>query len=419
MPANGDRKMSLLDRMARKAVLRLLGSIADGQICLVEAGRTERFGDAAGPGDLQVTVTVHTPRAYRSVLLGGSIGAAEAYVEGLWSCSDLTALLRVFARNYGVLISLDRGWARLAQLLHAARHRLRANTRRGSRQNIAAHYDLSNDFFSLFLDETLTYSCAVFEEEGMSLADASRAKLDRVCRKLALTGEDHLLEIGSGWGSLALHAAEHFGCRVTTTTISREQYELATRRVWEAGLDDRISVLQQDYRDLEGTYSKIASIEMIEAVGWQNLRRFFRKCSQLLTPNGAMVLQAITMIDQDFERYKNSVDFINRYIFPGGCIPSVTAMLNAVTQATDMRMLHLEDITSHYAETLRRWRSGFLGNLEHIREMGFDERFVRMWGYYLAFCEGGFEERVIGDVQIVLAKPGWRGAAPLGRLSEV
>jgi cyclopropane-fatty-acyl-phospholipid synthase len=314
------------------------------------------------------------------------------------------------------MFGMEMRWARLGYPLNKLIHLLRANTLRGSKRNITAHYDLNNDFFAQFLDETMMYSCAIFERENASLKEASVAKLDRMCRKLALTPEDHVLEIGTGWGSFAIHAAQQYGCRVTTTTISQEQHELAQSRVHAAGVGERVTVLLKDYRKLEGHYQKIASIEMIEAVGWEYLDGFFRKCSELLTSDGTMALQAITMADQEHERSKRSVDFIKRYIFPGGCVLSVTAMVDALTRATDMRLVHLEDITPHYAKTLRMWRERFYANLDKVRGLGFDERFVRMWEFYLAYCEGGFMERLIGDVQMVLAKPAWRQTPILGSL---
>jgi cyclopropane-fatty-acyl-phospholipid synthase len=410
------RPMTVLDRWAREVALRLLEHLQDGGFTLVDDSGTRQFGTPNAGDEHRATVTVRDPRCYWKLLFGGEIGAAEAYMNGYWTCSDLVALIRMFARNSLMMKEMARGWAWLTYPLNTFLHSLRANTLRGSRRNIAAHYDLSNDFFAQFLDETMTYSCAIFEREDASLEEASVAKLDRVCRKLALTPEDHVLEIGTGWGSFAIHAAKHYGCQVTTTTISRQQYELAQARAEAAGVGEQVEFLLKDYRELEGQYAKIASIEMIEAVGWEYLDGFFRKCSELLMPDGTMAIQAITSADQDHEQFKRGADFIKRYIFPGGCVLSVTAIVDALTRATDMRLVHLEDITPHYAKTLRMWRERFYANLDQIRRMGFDERFVRMWEFYLAYCEGGFMERVIGDVQMVLAKPAWRRPSILGLL---
>jgi cyclopropane-fatty-acyl-phospholipid synthase len=314
----------------------------------------------------------------------------------------------VLVRNVEVMDGMERGGATLMQLVNRLLHRLRSNNRRGARLNIAAHYDLGNDFFSHFLDETMMYSGAVFERDDMSLRQASEAKLERICRKLDLKPGDRVLEIGTGWGGFAIHAASRYRCHVTTTTISRRQYEFAQARVREAGLEDRITVLLQDYRDLSGKYDKLVSIEMIEAVGQSFLETYFRRCSELLVPDGMFALQAITIADQRYEQALDAVDFIQRYIFPGGSLPSVSVIARKVAAATDMRIFHLEDIGPHYARTLRAWRSRFLAAAATIQGMGFSQEFMRMWNYYFCYCEGGFEERSIGAVQILFTKPGSR-----------
>jgi cyclopropane-fatty-acyl-phospholipid synthase len=283
---------------------------------------------------------------------------------------------------------------------------MRRNTLAGSRRNIAAHYDLGNDFFSVFLDETLAYSCAIFPGSESSLHEASVAKFDRICQKLELNPADHVLEIGSGWGGFALHAAKKYGCHITATTISKKQYEFTGKRVEEAGLGTRIRVLMQDYRQLQGAYDKIVSVEMIEAVGYRYFDAYFSKCSGLLKPAGMMLLQAIVFPDQQYNRYRKSVDFIQEYIFPGGCLPSIGAICRSIGNSTDLRISHLEDITPHYARTLAHWRQRLLERAEQVRELGFSEEFIRTWEYYFCYCEGGFSERAIGDVQILLAKPG-------------
>jgi cyclopropane-fatty-acyl-phospholipid synthase len=300
---------------------------------------------------------------------------------------------------------MESGWAGFAGSVYRLAHFLRRNTRTGGRKNIAAHYDLGDDFFSLFLDETMTYSCGIFEHAGSTLKEASVGKYDRICRKLALRPDDHVLEIGTGWGGFAVHAAAGYGCRVTTTTISRRQYEYAANRIREEGLEDRVEPLLSDYRDLSGSFDKLVSIEMIEAVGHQYLETFFRHCSERLTSDGMMLLQAITIPDDRYDLHTRSVDFIKRYIFPGSSIPSVSAISRATESATDMRMLHLEDITPHYARTLQEWRARFLARRDEVRALGYPESFLRMWEYYLCYCEGSFEERYNGDVQIVFTKP--------------
>ncbi|MCA8941247.1 MAG: class I SAM-dependent methyltransferase, partial [Planctomycetes bacterium] len=299
-------------------------------------------------------------------------------------------------------------------------HRLRRNTKSGSKANIAAHYDLGNDFFERFLDPTMTYSSACFAHPGMTLEQASIEKLDRLCRKLDLKPDDHLLEIGTGWGSMAIHAARHYGCRVTTTTISRQQFELARERVRRAGLEDRIEVLERDYRDLEGEYDKLVSVEMIEAVGHEFLGDYMHACSARLKPDGVMAIQVITIQDQLYARAVREVDFIKRYIFPGSFIPSITAIGDAMAARTDLRMFHLEDMAPHYAETLRRWRGNLHANREEILALGsYDEAFLRLWDYYLCYCAGGFEERQLGVAQIVFTKPLCRMDPILPRLDGV
>ncbi|MFO0959347.1 MAG: cyclopropane-fatty-acyl-phospholipid synthase family protein [Isosphaeraceae bacterium] len=335
----------------------------------------------------------------------GTLGAAEAYLDGWWNCEDLVELFRLLAADGDMLGSVDGTVGRLSRRMGAWAHAMRRNTPRGSRRNIAAHYDLGEDFYALFLDESMTYSAGVFLQKASTLAEASREKYDRICRKLRLNAEHHLLEIGTGWGGFALHAARNYGCRVTTTTISARQYEHAHRRVREEGLDGRIEVLFKDYRELAGSYDHIVSVEMVEAVGHQYLDRYFGQCSGLLRPDGSMLLQAITIPDHRFYSYVQSMEFIQKYIFPGGCLPSIGAIAEAVGRATDLRFFHLEDFGCHYAETLSRWRQGFCRRIDEVRAMGFDERFVRMWHYYLCYCEAGFRENQIGVAQILLAKP--------------
>jgi cyclopropane-fatty-acyl-phospholipid synthase len=405
--------LSPLQRLARHAVLSQLRGLQHGSLVIETDAEQLHFGD----GKPEYSLRVHTQAFWPQVAFGGSVGAGEAFMAGDWSTDDLTGLLRLLLRNRDVLDGMERGLARLSAPLRGLWGVMRRNTRAGSQRNIAAHYDLGNDFYRLWLDETMMYSCAVFEQPGMSLAEASTAKLERICRKLDLQPTDHLLEIGTGWGGFALHAASRYGCRVTTTTISQQQYLLARQRIAEAGLSDRVEVLLTDYRDLTGEYDKLVSIEMVEAVGAAFLDTYFRQCARLLKPQGAMLIQAITIADQRYQATLKEVDFIQKHIFPGGFLPSVTALTQAMTQASDLRGVHLEDIGPHYATTLARWRENFLHRIDAVRELGYPERFIRMWLFYLGYCEAGFIERDIGTVQMLLAKPGWRGAPVLGQLA--
>ena len=395
--------MRWLDRLGRRIVHSQLKALHTGRLTLSDNGVQRHFG--IDEHELDLTITVSDSRFYGAVAFGGAIGAADAYIRGHWSCSDLTGVVQLLLRNRDVLDGLDKGAAKFSVPLRKFLHWANRNTQSGSRRNIAAHYDLGNDFFKLWLDETMMYSSAVFEDADMSLAEASTAKLDRICKKLELSADDHVLEIGTGWGGFAVHAARHYGCRVTTTTISREQYEFAKKRVAEEGLQDRVELLLEDYRELDGSYDKIVSIEMIEAVGHEFMETYFEQCSSLLKDDGMMMLQAITIADQRYSEAIRSVDFIQKYIFPGGFLPSVTAMLGSVTSASDLRIYHLEDIGAHYAETLKRWRSAFTSNLNKVWSMGFDEEFLRMWHYYYCYCEGAFLERAIGNVQVLFVKP--------------
>jgi cyclopropane-fatty-acyl-phospholipid synthase len=320
-------------------------------------------------------------------------------------------VVRLAARN---VEGLDRLRRRLAPLRAPGQRVMavlkRNQTRRRARKSIAAHYDLGNDLFELMLDPTMMYSCALFERPGMTLEEASIAKLERVCERLDIGPDDHVVEIGTGWGGFAVHAAGTRGCRVTTTTISREQRDWAVESVRRAGLEQLVTVLLEDYRDLTGTYDKLVSLEMIEAVGWRHFGTFFDQCSRLLAPDGLMLVQAITIDDRAYEVEKAGSSFANTYVFPDGCLPSLEVMFRCVARRTDMHAVGLEDLTPHYAETLRRWRANFERNLERVRELGYDHRFQRLWTLYLCWCEAGFAERRIGDVQLLLAKPRHRVA---------
>ncbi|GAB4158654.1 MAG: cyclopropane-fatty-acyl-phospholipid synthase family protein [Planctomycetaceae bacterium] len=403
----GHSQAGLIDRFAQRCLLRGIQNLRDGYLQIHDGNRVFTAGDPTA--DLHVKLNVEHPRFYRRTALGGSLGASESFLDGEWTCDDLTALLRLFGRNLELSDEMDRGLPRMAKWVATLAHKLRANTRRGAQRNIQDHYDLSNDFFSLFLDERMMYSCAYFETPDVSLETASTAKLETICRKLQLSPADHVLEIGTGWGGFAEYAARHFGCRVTTTTISREQYDYAQQKINAAGLSDRVEILLKDYRDLSGRYHKLVSIEMIEAVGHKFLGTFFGKCGELLSDDGLMLIQGITMPEQRYRQYLRSVDFIQRFVFPGACLTSQTAMVDAAAKNTNLRVTHLEDWSAHYAETLRRWRSRFFDKLDDVKQLGFPDRFLRLWNYYLCYCEAGFEERLTGLVQMMFAKPKYRG----------
>jgi cyclopropane-fatty-acyl-phospholipid synthase len=389
-------------------VLSRLERLQDGQVVVSENGEHLTFGNLTDDLPLTAQLDVLSPKFYSDIAFGGSIGAGEAYIHGSWACSELSDLLRILLRNRQVLERMDSGLALLGKPVRKFFHALNKNTRKGSRKNIAAHYDLGNDFYKLWLDPKMMYSCAYFDTPDTSLEDAATEKLDRICRKLNLSADDSVIEIGTGWGGFAVHAARHYGCHVTTTTISEQQYNYAKQAIAGAGLENKITLLLQDYRDLEGRFDKLVSIEMIEAVGHEFHTTYFKKCCELLKPDGQMLLQAITVADQRYDQYKTGVDFIKRYIFPGGCLTSVTDMSQTMTGHTDMRAIHLEDIGPHYAATLRHWHNRFLARIDEVRELGFSEAFIRMWQFYLSYCESAFIERAIGNVQMLVMRPAAR-----------
>ncbi len=417
----------IFSRICRSAFLRILGDLEEGTLTIRENGRTitldhghssarpHRSGsseaslstiiDASGPeAPLSAVIDVSDPLFYKEALLHGSVGAGRAYFENRWSSPNLVAVIQLFARNENVLRRWREGAARVLAPFQFLFHRLRRNTKHGSRENIGFHYDLSNELFAQILDETMTYSAALFEEEDTTLAEASTAKLDRICRSLELSERDHVLEIGGGWGSFAIHAARNYGCRVTTTTISQEQYELAVDRVRTAGLEDQVTIVQKDYRDLDGTYDKIASIEMIEAVGHDYLEGYFRQCDQRLRPGGRFCLQAITIRDEHYDKARKTLDYIKRYIFPGSDIPSRGIIQKCVDKVTQMESVDTFEMTYGYARTLAEWRKNLLRNSDSILPLGFDDRFVRMWDFYFAYCEGGFRESRIQCWQLTFQK---------------
>lgn len=392
-----------LPKLARSLVHKQLNKLHAGQLILKDAEGEFRFG--AAEADLVGEIHIQDEQAYSLILTGGSVGAAEAFMTGDWVTPDLTALIRVMVRNMDILDQMEGGVALLTRPLLEWFHKKNENTENGSKRNIAAHYDLGNDFFKLFLDPTMMYSSGVFPNADATMQDASENKLRLICEKLDLKPTDRVVEIGTGWGGFAVYAAKHYGCHVTTTTISEEQYALAVERVNQEGLADRVTLLKEDYRLLEGQFDKLVTIEMIEAVGWQYYPTFFEKCASLLKDDGQMLMQAITIQDARFEMAKNSVDFIKRYIFPGSCIPSIQALNQAALENSDLRMVQQEDFAGHYARTLRAWWETFQENIEDIQALGYDETFQRMWQFYLCYCEGGFIERAIGVSHLHYAKP--------------
>lgn len=391
--------------LSRRIVLAAGQRARGAAIEVTEGGETLRLGR----GEPMAKVTVHDRRAYAALLRSASVGLGTSYVAGWWDTDDLISLVRALSRDTRPLRErldrLGRAWG--AALVVPAR--LATPGRDDDKRNITEHYDLSNDFFAIMLDETMTYSCAVFERPEASLAEAQVTKIDRLCAKLELAPTDHLVEIGSGWGSLAVHAATHYGCRVTTTTISDAQRTYVEKRVADAGLADRITVLGLDWRDLTGQFDKLVSVEMVEAVDWRWHDQFLTKCADLLADDGLAAIQAIMIDDRSFERAKRHQDFVRRMVFPGGCLPSVASLTTSVARATDLRIVDLEDIGRHYVETLRRWADNLAANTDAVAALGVGQKFRRLWDLYLAYCEASFLERHITDVQLVLAKPGRAG----------
>ncbi len=402
---NTKQRPGALDKFARRIVLQQLGRLQTGNLELVEDGVIATFGEVKAQSGLSARIEVLDPAFYSDIAFGGSVGAGEAYMRGSWKCDDLVSVVRILLQNRHVLDGMEKGTAWLTRSLQRFFHWLNRNTREGARRNISAHYDLGNDFFALWLDESMMYSSAIFEHPDQSLSDAQRHRLDVVCQKLALGPDDHLIEIGSGWGGFAIHAAKNYGCRVTTTTISRRQYELAWQRIDEAGLHDRIELLFEDYRDLEGSYDKLVSIEMIEAIGSDQYDTYFDQCNQLLRPGGRMLIQAITIADDQYAYAQKNVDFIQRYIFPGGSLPSLAVMMSTIAKVSDMVVTNVEDIGQDYALTLNHWRRNFFNYLHQVTNMGYPEEFIRMWEFYLCYCEGGFIEEATSDVLLVADKP--------------
>ncbi len=401
-----NQQSGIIEQLSRKLIFTLFKGLQDCGITVEEGSQSYFFGDRDAA--LQAVVKVNDSRLYSRVLSGGSVGYAEAYVEGDWETPDLTAVIRVFCRNMATLEKLEKRLGWITYPWHKLTHVLNKNTREGSRSNIAAHYDLGNDMYQLMLDPHMQYSSAIYPSPEASLVEAQEFKLKRICDQLELKPEDHLIEIGTGWGGLACYAAKHYGCRVTTTTLSQQQYNYTQQQVKQQGLEDRVTLLLKDYRDLDGQYDKLVSVEMIEAVGHQFFPSYFKKLEQLLKDDGRMLIQAITISDQRYDQYRKSVDFIQRYIFPGGCLPSVSEMTKHLKKQTSMTVTRLTDYGHHYAQTITDWTERFHEATSQLVEMGYDMDFQRLWDFYLAYCEGGFREGTIGLVHFEAAKPGAR-----------
>jgi cyclopropane-fatty-acyl-phospholipid synthase len=394
-------------KIAKKIFLKSLAGLRAGSLEIVCPEDTYCFGQSSAGQEKdsqQAVIAVHDERFFLRALLAGDVGVGEAYMDGDWSTPDLVAVVRLAVRNLDQLDGSNRLLTSFRRLADVLEHRGRRNTQAGSRRNIAYHYDLGNDFYRLFLDRTLAYSCAYYEKADDTLEQAQIHKFDRICRRLQLGSRDHVLEIGTGWGGFAAYAAETYGCRVTTTTISQQQHDYARDVFSRSSARERIQLLFEDYRNLRGQFEKIVSIEMFEAVGYEHYDEYFAACNRLLKPDGSMLLQTITIQEAKFQQYRKQSDWIKKHIFPGAELASVIEIQRSLARTTGMQLFHMEDIGKHYALTLHEWRRRFLEHLSEVRQLGFDERFVRMWDYYLAYCEGGFRERYISDVQLVLSK---------------
>jgi cyclopropane-fatty-acyl-phospholipid synthase len=404
----GDIKlMSWYDNLCRKVVFKHFSDMSNACIEVIEGATTHQFGDVHSP--LIGQVVIHDVRVYRDFVKGGSIGAAESYIAHRWSSPNLTALIRVFAKNQHAMDELEGKATWLTKLKYRWTHYRHNNSEQGSKRNILAHYDLGNSLYKTFLDQEMMYSCALYDQQSTSIESAQLNKLKVVCEKLELQPSDHLLEIGTGWGGLAIYAATNYGCKVTTTTISDEQYEYAKQRITELGLDKQITLLKKDYRQLKGQYDKLVSIEMIEAVGDEYFSTFFTQCNRRLKADGKLLIQSITIADQRYEQYKNSVDFIQKYIFPGGCLPSIEVLSRHISCDTDMMVEQIDEMGLHYARTLSEWQQRFQAAWPELEQLGYDMQFKRLWQYYLSYCEGAFLERVISTHHIVARKPQYLG----------
>ena len=398
LPLSGKKNIS------RNIIFSILGGLTNSGLTIEDHAGEYYFGDR--DSDLQAHIKVHNSRMYARLLFGGSIGIAESYVEGEWQSEQLVNVIRIFARNLPTLEKLEKRLGWMTFPLRKIRHLLNRNSTSGSRTNIAAHYDLGNELYRLLLDEHMQYSSAIFTRLDDDLSSAQQNKLKTICDNLNLSEDDHLLEIGTGWGGLACYAATHYGCKVTTTTLSQQQFEYAAEQIKDQGLSDKITLLLKDYRDLDGQYSKLVSVEMIEAVGHEYLGRFFRQLETLLLPGGQMLIQSITIADQYYDQYRRGVDFIQQYIFPGGCLPSISEMTRHIKDQTSMRITAINDYGLHYAQTLTHWMERFKQHSEQLIRLGYKTDFQRLWGFYFAYCEGGFRENNIGLVHLQATKRG-------------
>lgn len=395
---------TLFERSCINLVISLFDKIESGSLTFhLPDGSLRHFGDRNSPHQAQMII--HDYRFFKDAVLGGEVGLGEAYMKGFWDADDIPSLFTILIKNRQALDNGHMAPAWLMRQKDRLLHKLRANTLIGSRRNIGEHYDLSNDFFQTFLDPTMLYSCGLYQSEDDTCENAQHHKIRSIIEKAHIESSDHVLEIGCGWGGFAMEAVQQTGCHVTGITVSEEQYRLAQERIRQAGLQDKITILFKDYRHVTGLFDKIVSIEMLEAVGHKYLGTFFKTCDNLLKPAGRMVIQVITVPDQNYEKYRRTTDWIQKYIFPGGHLPSVTVLAEVVTRQTSLLMENLEDIGTHYARTLKDWRASFTCNMDKISAMGFDEVFRRKWIYYLAICEAGFRERAIGDIQVVFRKP--------------
>lgn len=400
------KAMAYTDQFAKKVLVSILGKMQQACLLLVDQQQEIILGDPLA--SLKGKIVIKNSKTYRKILLGGSVAAGESYIQGWWSSPDLTKVIQVLGREQGVQDEIEKRLAKVMAIPSWIYHKARKNTRSGSKKNILAHYDLGNSLYEQFLDKEMLYSSAIYPSSDASLEEAQLHKLKTICERLELKKGETLLEIGTGWGALAIYAAQHYGVKVTTTTISEEQFVYTQARINSLGLEENITLLKSDYRDLSGQYDKLVSIEMIEAVGHEYLAGFFATCNKHLKPHGKMLIQAITIADQRYDQYRSSVDFIQRYIFPGGCLPSISVMANNINNKTDMVITSLHDIGMDYARTLQHWREQFESSLLEIKKLGYNDDFIRLWHFYFCYCEGAFLERNISTVHLIAAKPAFR-----------
>ncbi len=385
----------------QKMVLKQLKKIKKGEIIWIDS-IYNKFGNPSQ--DLIATVTIHHKNFYKKFIWKGSLGAAESYIAGDWSCNNLTALMQIIIENKAVLSELEKGWSFANHMFRMLKNMLNYSRIKKSRQNILYHYDLSNSFFKQFLDTQMVYSCAIFGDDLQNLDQAQIRKLSIICERLKLTKEDHLLEIGTGWGALAIYAAQNYHCKVTTTTISDAQYEYVHKKIKELGLEDKICLLKKDYRHLQGQYDKLVSIEMIESIGYQYFNTYFSVCNRLLRKGGLFLLQSIIINDQEYDRYKRELDFIKAYIFPGGCLPCIETISHAVKNKTTLRIQEIKDFGKDYAKTLSQWNQKFQANRKEIKHLGFNDQFRRMFEFYFCYCKAGFLSSYISVIHTVMEK---------------